>query len=176
MGGGAGMSRMADCAGNMLAPIELGDDQYDRYRVEVTDDGHADIIWREELRFHRERCDADAESFGDRNSNYRPWSTYTEENGGSRWLTTENAEKLVAELRRLTKVDDIDTTEDGDADNWDDANDGYVAFSIRTDYREGETVSEWFDRIGWPVIAELVNCTDPGTFNHPYLFSAMLYH
>lgn len=39
-----------------------------------------------------------------------------------------------------------------------------------------ETYDAWFDRIGWPVIATLINATDPGTFMFPYLFSAILYH
>lgn len=158
--------RMADRVDRGLDPRDFGEAS-GNYRVEIGEGGRADIIWREELRFHHELADADAVKYGDRaGGQYKPWSHYT--NGI--WLTEDNEKKLVDELRRLTGLDDIETIEDGDADE-----DGYVAFTIGTTYSPEETVSAWIDRIGWPVVAELTNCTDPGTFNHPYLFSAMLY-
>jgi hypothetical protein len=159
-------SLMSNHADSALVPIDFGDGYYMPYTVHVSDDGHADIEWREELRFHRELCDADHARYP-HNPNFRPWSTYSE--GG--WLTSESEAVLVAELRKLLSMEDVETVESGDADG----GDGYVAFSIRTDYREGETVQEWTDRIGWHVIATLTNATDPGTFMFPYLFSAMLY-
>ena len=113
--------------------------------------------------------DDDDDTWNERNPRYKPWSHFTYQDGP--WLAADNERILCDELKKLTGIDEIDPVEDGDPDG----EDGYVAFSIHTDYREGETVAEWIDRIGWPVIATLTNATDPGTFNYPYLFSAMLY-
>lgn len=165
-------SPMADHVDNDLYPMDLGDDWHMPYRILVYgggDGNYADIVWREELRFHHELADSDAAKLGERNAQYKPWPHYTDDSG--MWLTAENESILVDELKRLTGIEDIETAEDGDPDG----DDGYIAFSIRTDYRDGETVAEWVDRIGWHVIATLTNATDPGTFNYPYLFSAMLY-
>lgn len=159
---------MSNHVDNDLYPQDLGDDAYKPYRVLVGADGRAEILWREELRFHRELADADAERIS---RVYRPWSHYTD--AGGVFLTAENEALLVDELKRLTKVNDIETMEDGDPDP--ESGDGYIAFSISVPYQAGETVVQWVDRIGWRVIATLINATDPGTFNYPYLFSAMLY-
>lgn len=56
-------SPMADHVDNDLYPMDLGDDWHMPYRVLVYggDGGkHADIVWREELRFHHELADSDA--------------------------------------------------------------------------------------------------------------------
>lgn len=149
---------LARYAGNAIHGLDLSDDP--RYRVEVHDeDRYTDIVWTEYLAFHRELADRDHARWPDMPS----WSTFTVDG----WLTAENERVLCDELSRLTGIADIGTEECDDEPN--------ITFSIRTEYLEGETVTQWFDRIGWPVVAELTNCTDPGTFNHPYLFSAMLY-
>jgi hypothetical protein len=140
--------------------IDLSDDP--QYRVEVDNEGHADIMWTEYLGFHQRLADGDHAKFG----NAPAWSQFVDEFG---FLTAENETKLVAELVKLTSVADIETVEYG-------GDEPCVTFSVRTDYLQGETVDQWFDRIGWHVVATLTNATDPGTFNFPYLFSAILYH
>ncbi|MEB3023352.1 MULTISPECIES: hypothetical protein [Mycolicibacter] len=156
---------VSDYAGNTLDP-DVGPDGDSRFRFEVGEEGTVDIIFCEPLRFHQELADTDHRNIG--GAQYRPWSDFVNANG---YLTDANSEKLVAELRKMTGVSDIEhepSAEFEDEPSW--------AVSIRTDYRQGETIASWHSRIGWPVVAAIVNTTDPGTFNCPYLFSAILYH
>lgn len=157
-------ARVADLAEQDIDSVALVGDNDPSFRFYVTDDGHVDISVVETLRFHQELADADHARYGGK---YRPWSDFVDAEGR---LTSSNSDKLVAELRRLTGVGTIE--HDGDLElegepSW--------GVSIRTAYLPGESLAQWHDRIGWPVIAAVRNATDPGTFNYPYLFSAMLY-
>lgn len=86
------------------------------------------------------------------------------------WPSDEGDTKLQQRLREiLAKRAGVDSPTVWEYNGGGD--DPYWGVSIHADYREGETVRAWFDRIGWPIMAALINCTDPGTFNYPYLYS-----
>ena len=158
-------ARVADFAEQEIDAVSLVGDNDPSFQFYVTDDGYVDISVVETLRFHQELADADAARYGGK---YRPWSDFV---GADGRLTPSNSDKLVTELRRLTGVANIEHDADlefDDEPSW--------GVSIRTGYLPGESLAQWHERIGWPVIAAVRNATDPGTFNYPYLFSAMLYH
>ena len=163
---------MSDYADNGIDGADLGaTDNYPRFLVEVADDGHADVEITEPLAFHAELAQSDEQQSG---SDYRgvAWRTLTDENG---YLTSDATAKVAAELARLITSETgltLDVVHEPDRELEDLPS---VGLSVRTDYRPGETVQQWTDRVGWPVIATVINVTDPGTFNCPYLFSAILY-
>lgn len=110
------------------------------------------VCWSEDLKFH-------AEYKGDR------WKERVDEDG---WLTATAegyiANRLAALIKKQAGVAvEVDTIDyGGDEPN--------ITFEVVTDYQDGETYEHWLDRIGWPVVATLINVTDPGTFNSAYLF------
>lgn len=138
-------------------------------RLEIDPDEHqAIIVWTEDLAFHAELAQSDEERFSDlAQQNWHKWSDLTVDG----WLTVESEDKLGVELERLIAKDGVKVwrSESG-------GDEPSVTFEVVTDYTDDETYDAWFDRIGWPVIATLINATDPGTFMFPYLFSAILYH
>lgn len=154
-------------------------------RLEVDrENRQAIIVWTEYLQFHAELARSDEERFADHVvQTGNRWDDLTE--GG--WLKPEAERALAGELARILTAEGVSTaawTVHGDdhdepvqvwvADGGGD--EPSVTFEVVTDYSEGESYESWFDRIGWPVVATLINCTDPGTFNFPYLFSRILYH
>lgn len=109
------------------------------------------IRWTESLQFHAEYADN--------------WMQYTNDDG---WLRPTVESRLANRLNELIRdqagvIVDVDLSEN----NQDEPN---ITFEVVTGYREGETYGAWLDRIGWPVVATLINVTDPGTFNSAYLF------
>lgn len=137
--------------------------------IEIDPEEHnAVVVWVEGLQFH-------AEYNGPReypaHAGYGAWTSpdnWTSRVNSDGWLTGESERHLANRLNELLRdqggaVVDVDTVEyGGDEPN--------VAFEVVTKYREGETYQQWLDRVGWPVVATLINVTDPGTFNSAYLF------
>lgn len=142
--------------------------------LEIDKEQHkAIIVWTEMLAFHAELARSDEEKFSP-TVHHHKWSTLTDENG---FLTVAAQDSLEAELTKLLKqkanlvvADQVVWTTDNGYDE------PSVTWEIVTDYLPDETYEDWLDRIGWPVVATLINATDPGTFMFPYLFSAILYH
>lgn len=154
------MALVADLADWGINPAEY---PYDWLEVD-REENQAIICWHEPLAFHAElaKSEEDRLSFTFLNR----WSSLTDEYG---FLITGAASALRDELARLLPKGCQVYIDKGACDEPE------VCFEVVTDYRDDETYEAWLDRIGWPVIAELINSTDPGTFNHPYLFSAILY-
>lgn len=152
---------MSAFQGDRIDFMDLGLDDDPRFAVEVAEpaegDGVASIIFFERLEFHadlaqrftpdewRERTDADGELTG------KFIDTLLDR------MTGYLSEKVEGPLY-------VGTTEGGDSEP-------NITLEIGANYREGETFGEWFDRIGWPIIATLINVSDPGTFNAPYWFA-----
>ncbi len=163
------MTLMSDHAGNDLIGYDLTPDNDPRFRVEVRDDEpYADIEFTEPLQFHRELMDRERSRFG----NGVTWSDIADANG---WLTAESAARAVAELKRLLEERTKMSIDIERADHLEGDEEPTLGVSIRTEYQLGETVDQWFGRAGWPIIAEIINVTDPGTFNCPYWFTKLQY-
>lgn len=109
------------------------------------------ITWVENLQFHAECIGPDHPGWW-----YDGWLTPAAEDA----LAKRLAELIAQQGKVSTPVFSVHYC--GEEPN--------VAFEVVTDYRDGETYEQWLDRIGWPVVATLINVTDPGTFNSAYLF------
>jgi hypothetical protein len=150
---------VAELVGLDIDPVELVDNNDPRFRAYIPDSGHIDITFTEPLGFHHERAVAGSPPAGGQ------WADCVDSDGK---LTSTASQRLIAQLRTLTGVGDIERQPDAEFDDepcW--------AVSFRTDVLAGETLAQWHQRIGWPVIATVINTTDPGTFNSPYLFSVL---
>jgi hypothetical protein len=172
-------TKMIDLKDRGENPAE-GDPGENRYLLEINeqdeynDDNLAIITFVEPLRFHAELAQADEERFSE--SSRQDWNTWASLIGGAGFLNDEPTDKLVAELQKLIDQHagpDV-TVERADyvAGDYEPA----LGVEFVTHFLPGETFGSWMDRIGWPVIATVNNATDPGTFNFPYLFSAILYN
>jgi hypothetical protein len=136
---------------------ELPDPDDRRFYLEIDRDKDLAVIcFVEPLRFHAEH-------------NGNDWAPLVDENGA---LKLDVANRIADRLRDLIKsqghvavgVDLADYLEHDDEPSF--------GLEIVTDYQKDETFQHWLDRIGWPAIATVINVTDPGTFNSPYLFGA----
>lgn len=130
----------------------LAESPNDCYLEVDRDDHKAIVVWRESLAFHAEW-------------NGARWSDFVDSDG---WLTgsaqLKLAQRLTAYLLKAGIEADVYT---GMHDGMDEPN---LTFEVVTAYRAGETFKSWHERTGWPVVATLINVTDPGTFMSPYLF------
>jgi hypothetical protein len=149
---------MADLKDTGLTALDFGHDNSLDLLVEIDLEGYADIQIAEPLAFHAERA-------GD------AWRVLVDEGG---YLTTAGAAKVVAELTRLITAATGLTVDIEHADYRQYDDEPTFGVSILTDYRPDETLQQWTDRIGWPVMATYINVTDPGTFGSPYLFDAVV--
>ena len=112
----------------------------------------ATVAWTEPLAFH-------AAYNGD------DWTRHVDADG---YLTPAAEPALAERLSGMFPESCNGTTIFTDYDDVGDA--PAIRFELTTSYLPGETFDHWFDRIGWPIVATLVNVTDPGTFGSPYLF------
>lgn len=159
------MTLVAELADHGVNPAEP---PYDCLLEVDTDERQAVIAWTEHLQFHAEYNgprELSSPGYGSVVTD-DDWSPLVYEDG---WLTPDAkrhfADKLAVIIREQTGHDlTVDTVDTG----YDEPS---ITFEVVTDYRDGESYDAWLDRIGWPVVATLINATDPGTFNHPYLFS-----
>lgn len=99
------------------------------------------------------------------------------QDGGEGWLTNEGESKVAGYLRRLLAEsryglpdEIIDTLEVSGSQGGDDPN---FTVTIAVPSGTGLTVGQFIDTIEAPFAGALINVTDPGTFNHPYLFSEL---
>lgn len=139
----------------MITPDTLMEDLKDRGEmpaeapydcvIEIDkEERQAIIVWTELLQFHAEH-------------NETEW----------KWLTYEQEDYLAKRLAELIQKQAGKTVQVHSGSSGDEPN---VSFEVVTDYRDGETYQQWLDRVGWPVVATLINVTDPGTFMSAYLF------
>lgn len=140
---------VADLADQGVNPAEA---PYNCWIEVDTESRRATIVWVEDLRFHADNRRLPLADDG--------------------WLKPEAYDELSAELESiLQRHVGYGTHAYASPDFGGD--EPHVAFEVDTDYAEGETYGGWLERIGWPIVAALINSTDPGTFNYPYLFSAI---
>ncbi len=143
----------------------LADDANCYLEVDVAN-RFAVVCWVEELAFHAELARANPHGVQGKS-----WDDLTDSSSGE--LTPAARDALIAELERLLKEQGIDAEiDDAEYLQGDDRNPAF-GLEIATRFHEGETFGSWFDRVGWPIVATLINVTDPGTYNSPYLFSAL---
>lgn len=148
------VSALSDCS--RIDGRELGVDKYVDCFIECDDGrGYHEIGYTDYLRFATERGDLDGE---------------INANG---WLTSSALLKYEARARDYLKdaglpTAPLNTLSAGDQAGGDDPN---VTFTITVPSNVDMTVGQMWDQIGWPFIATLINVTDPGTFNSPYLWA-----
>lgn len=154
------MTLVADLADSGINPAES---PYDcRLEVDV-EEHHAVIVWTETLAFH---AAYNGPAKGWYASGEDDWASLVDGDG---WLTPDAETSLQVRLAALLPPAAIGATVFiADPRN----DEPSITFEVTTDYIEGEAYEAWLDRIGWPVIATLINVTDPGAFNSPYLFDA----
>lgn len=138
---------------------EFPDPTDTRFVLEInTDQREAVIEFRESLTFHR-------------GYNGAGWSRLCESNG---YLTAASASRLAAQYSKVLADQGIHgvTVTYATGQEFDD--EPSVALSFVSSFTAGETFESWFTRIGRPIIAEVINSTDPGTYNSAYVYSALL--
>ncbi|MEB3023076.1 MULTISPECIES: hypothetical protein [Mycolicibacter] len=147
---------------------ELPHPDDNRFVLEIDPDrNEAEIIFSDHLAFHAEYARQDEQS-GRTADN--PWASITDANG---YLTDQAKSKLTGALSQLLADRGIAgvSTVYASGSEFDDAPSYVVGFW--STFAAGETFDSWFSRIGWPIIAAVINSTDPGTFNWPYVFNAL---
>ncbi|MFT7021381.1 MAG: hypothetical protein ACJA07_000458 [Rhodococcus sp. (in: high G+C Gram-positive bacteria)] len=145
---------LASLSGSHLSSIELAIDD-SRFTVVIAD-STVNIEFVEPLAFHKER-------------EPKLWSTLVDSDGS---LTAAAAARLVEHLGNLVRqrVSDQNFSVDSEPSLGGDEEE-VLGVSYSAAYIAGETFDQWWERIGWPIIAETINVTDPGTFNAPYLLT-----
>lgn len=148
---------LASLSGSHLSSIELAIDD-PRFTVVIADNGESTVYieFVEPLAFHKER-------------EPKLWSALVD-SGGS--LTAAADARLVEYLGNLVRqrVSDQNFSVDSEPSLGGDEEE-VLGVSYSAAYTAGETFDQWWERIGWPIIAETINVTDPGTFNAPYLLT-----
>ncbi|MBM4574818.1 hypothetical protein GS896_27560 [Rhodococcus hoagii] len=149
-------STIRELADDRLEPRDLGDDD-PRVAVEVSADGSVSAIFSEALQFHRDRGLPDGIVDG----------------GGE--LTDGGRVRIETYLRGLLRER---TGLDGAAlaVNTDDqtsviGEEPGFAVVLHTQADPATAFRDYWDNTGWPFFALMINVSDPGTFNHPYLFA-----
>lgn len=144
------------------------DDGDPRFLLEISEGNLADIEFRELLEFHRGYFE------GEESKGYplaRTWSQATDESG---YLTAYSQDRLVVGYRELLSENRVSGVTVTYASGLEFDDEPSVAVTFTSPFDEGETFGSWFDRIGWPIVANIINCTDPGTFNCPYVYSRIV--
>lgn len=145
------MADLADC-GEFPEPTDT------RFMLEINADQREAVIeFRESLASHRSYA-------GD------AWSTLCGSNG---YLTAPAAEGLAAQYSKILADHGVHgvTVKYAAGQEFDD--EPSVAVQFISVFSPGETFGSWHARIGWPIIAEVINGTDPGTYNYPYVYAAL---
>lgn len=148
---------LVSLSGSQLSWTEIGLDD-SRFTVNIAESGDAtiEIGFLEPLHFHKDR-EPDL------------WATLVDSDGT---LTHDAEERIVAHLGDLVRQrisNSSFTIENLSGSTGDDED--VLGVSFYTEYTPGETFGQWWDRIGWPIIAQTINVTDPGTFDAPYLLT-----
>lgn len=162
-----GNTLMADLADRGENPA----DNDPRFLLEINrDSNQAVLCFVEPLAFHAELARADeAKGY----PAVHRWADLVDSTG---YLTDAAAEVLRGEISRLfVSKGGISTAQVDLAEHLQHDDESSVGVEVTTTYQVNETYNSWVDRIGWPIVATLIDITDPGTFNCPYLFSALLH-
>lgn len=149
-------------AGDILASENPGT------RAEVAEDcSAATIIWIEPLRFHLEHAPQDmGHLLAIKATPEGNDVAFTDE--ARQEFTTYMSEFLASDKWNIDNADILPAPEE----EWD--NEACVALAYHFDTPNGpETTMEEFSNRAWPFIAAMTNVTDPGTFNNPYVMSAL---
>lgn len=143
----------------------LAEPAYSCYLEVDREEHQAIIVWVEPLAFH---AVYNGPTDHPAHAGYPAWSTpdnWTRHAQESGWLTGPAVRAIVARLQGfIGDKGSVGVLESGD-------DEPVIAFEIATTYRAGETFEQWYNRVGWPIVATLINVTDPGSFMSPYLFS-----
>jgi hypothetical protein len=142
-----------------------------RFMLEINADSREAVIeFRESLAFH-------ADSAQQKEQRGHPgahlWAELVDKGG---YLTSDAAYKVAVEMSRILDNAGVKNVQVEYASGLEYDDEASMALSFVSSYSDGETYAHWHDRIGWNIVACVINATDPGTFNFPYLFSALLYH
>lgn len=154
---------------NMWDRVDLGSDSPDLYLEEDDGRGYVEIGYTEYLHFHLE--------YG-----LIPDSLLTEptdeDDPLSRWLNQDGLEYVRRQIAMLLSGDIprhnyglishvVDSLEVNDQRGGDDP---HFTVSIAVTPESGWLVKDFDEKYIWPFDAAMINMTDPGTFDHPYLF------
>ena len=138
---------------------EFPDPADTRFLLEInTDQREAVLEFREALSFHRAHIGA-------------AWSRLCDANG---YLTDTAAEQLAAEYSKILAAQGVHGVTVTYAAGLEFDDEPSVALSFVSAFGSGETFGSWFTRIGRPIIAEVINSSDPGTYNSAYVYTALL--
>jgi hypothetical protein len=138
---------------------EFPDPADTRFVLEInTDLREAVIEFRESLTFHR-------------GYNGAAWSRLCDSNG---YLTASAAARLAEQYSTILAHSGISGVTVTYASGMEFDDEPSVALSFVSVFSPGETFDSWFARIGRPIIAEVINSTDPGTYNSAYVYTALL--
>ncbi len=138
---------------------EFPDPADTRFLLEInTDQCEAVIVFREALTFHR-------------GYNGDAWSRLCDGNG---YLTDTAAGHLAAEYSKVLAAQGVHGVTVAYADGLEFDDEPSVALNFVSAYSRGEKFGSWFTRIGRPIIAEVINSSDPGTYRSAYVYAALL--
>lgn len=152
---------MKDRLDDRIDHIEIGADD-PRFAIEVSDNGDGltgVILFVESLQFH-------AEYLSD------VWAEISEdENYLTAQAMAELGKSYSSELS--SALDETGSILYLDYDSADVEDYPEIEISIPVSVRDGETVEDFLDRT-YPIMAILINITDPGTFGSQYVFSTLI--
>lgn len=138
---------------------EFPDPDDTRFVLEInTDQREAVIEFRESLSFHRDRGG-------------EAWFRLCDSNG---YLTASSEARLAEQYSTILANRGVTGVSVTYANGLESDEEPSVALSFASTFTSGETFGSWFTRIGWPIVAEVTNSSDPGTFNSPYVYTALL--
>lgn len=149
---------MCELAGQQITPEQWGGQACAQFfTVDVADAHGAAAVWiADPLRYHADFLGA------------HTWSVIAGADGclhpqAAKLAVEVLAERLAAEAGIITTVVHavgLETSPAGPA----------FAVIVHAPYTAGESFDQWLQRCGWPIMATVVNITDPGTYNSPYLY------
>ena len=146
------MTLMVDLKDRGVDPTEGSGNPY-HCHLEIDDESRlAIVVWTEFLAFHAER---NGPAKGWYASTEDDWAPLVDENG---WLT-EGAERRVAIRLADILKDSVGYTLT--VDTYYGPDEPSVVIEVAVPYRDGDTYEEWLDRIGWPVVATLIQRDRP---------------
>lgn len=161
----------ADSLTPMAELADLGESLTDddpRFLLEInTDSEEAVIVFTDYLNFHAELA-RDDENKGYHHDHR--WADLTDSAG---YFTPGAAEKLAQAYSQLLVSRGVNGVSVYYASGQESDEEPSMVLEFVSRYTTGETYGSWFDRIGWPIVAEVINCTDPGTFNCPYVMTRL---
>lgn len=130
-----------------------------RFVLEINPDRREAVIeFCEPLAFHRDRFD-------------ESWHRLVDSNG---YLTARAQTRLAEAYQKILAERGVCDVRVEYCSGLEFEDQPSVALAFISTYSEGETFRSWFERSGWPIIAGAINCTDPGTFDCPYVYARLI--